>query len=294
MLVKKELNLFKIIIVFSLQLVGIIVWSSAVWLMYSDLQIKEIIIPFNIITILGSALGILLAFRNGSAYARWWEARQIWGGLINVSRSFASIILTQTSSTVKNEIVKRHIAYVNTLRFALREEDKYNELGEFLSSQELAEMSNWKNKPTFLIHKQNLYINSMLSNHETSEFIHSKLIDFTSEITSCQGKCERIKKTPLPRPYSFFTKVFMWIFLILLPFGLVETQDYFTIFYTFLIAFTFFIIDNVGTVMEDPFENKTNDIPLTAMCRTIEIDLRQMMEEKNIPSPIQPINGVLW
>jgi putative membrane protein len=114
-----------------------------------------------------------------------------------------------------------------------------------------------------------------------------------------QGACERIKNTPLPRQYDFFTRVFVWVFSFLLPFGLLSffTSDpslsWLIIPLSIIISGVFVIMERTGAANEDPFENKVTDVPLTALCNTIERDLKEMLGEGELPSKTEPENGYL-
>ena len=121
------------------------------------------------------------------------------------------------------------------------------------------------------------------------------------ELTNLQGGSERIKNTPFPRQYAFSSVVFVWLFIALLPLGLLAEfeklghgQYWMTVPFSVLVSWVFITIELVGHISEDPFEHRMNDVPMTALCRTIEIDLRQMLDETDLPPVIQPVNGVLY
>ena len=116
-----------------------------------------------------------------------------------------------------------------------------------------------------------------------------------------QGACERIKNTPFPRQYAYFSNVFVQIFVLLLPFGLLgefsKLADgngvWLNIPFSLLISWIFTTMEIVGDNSEDPFENYVNDVPMTAICRTVEIDLREMLGETQLPARMQPVNDIL-
>lgn len=113
-----------------------------------------------------------------------------------------------------------------------------------------------------------------------------------------QGAAERIKTFPFPRQYGFFSQVFVAIFITLLPFGLVSVIAehsfvWITIPTSILISWIYQTMEDVGDSSENPFENGINDVPLNAICRTIEIDLKEMLNEANIPEKLKPVNDVL-
>jgi len=133
-----------------------------------------------------------------------------------------------------------------------------------------------------------------------NEFRYVEMMRVLEEFYNLQGKCERIKNTPFPRQYAFFSNVFVWIFCLLLPFGLVgefaeisHSFIYMTIPFSVLISWIFYTMEIVGDSSEDPFDNMVNDVPMTALCRTIEIDLRDMLGEKELPEKIQAVKGIL-
>jgi len=117
-------------------------------------------------------------------------------------------------------------------------------------------------------------------------------------LANYQGGCERIKNTPLLRQYDYFTRLFLYTFIILLPFALVGDfarleLGYLMLPVSVIIAFVFAIIGKVGEVNEDPFENRITDVPLTALCNTIEIDLREILGERDLPAKMQANQGFL-
>jgi putative membrane protein len=113
------------------------------------------------------------------------------------------------------------------------------------------------------------------------------------DIANAQGGMERIKNTPLPNQYRFLPTLFTHIFSVLLPIGLVETLGYATPLGSTVASLMFLAVLAIGEDLVDPFANTVHDVPLTGMCRTIEIDLLQSIGDK-APDPVQPVKGVLW
>jgi len=132
------------------------------------------------------------------------------------------------------------------------------------------------------------------------DFRHMEMMRVLEEFYNLQGKCERIKNTPFPRQYAFFSKIFTWIFILLLPFGLIgefakmgHDLIWLTIPFSVLISWIFITMEIVGDNSEDPFENFANDVPMSALTRTIEIDLREMLGETDLPPKVQAVNDIL-
>ena len=278
-----------------------IILDSAAYVLIKILNYDDAIIPVVPVTILGGGLAIFLGFRNNAAYDRWWEARKIWGAIVNTSRSFGTKILTfmnmdhvKEGGTVDDlndlhkRMIHRHIAYINTLRLALRGKDHWKEVEHHLSDEEFRGMMSAPNKATYLNHCQGRDLQYAFGMGYIEDFRHMSLMNEVKEIYDHQGKSERINKTVFPFYYTYFTEVFLWLFIILLPFSLADQLKYLSVPISVAISFVFYILDKSGKITEDPFENRAADIPLTAICNTIERDLKFMLDESDVPEVIKP------
>ncbi len=311
MILKRNFNPLKVIQYVKAEMVFALVITVAVYLLHR-LQVTTITLPFSIAAILGSALAIFIAFRNNSSYGRWWEARTLWGGIINSSRVLARLIITFTEShshqanydkgraeTFKKEMVYKVIAWVHALRLHLRKQEDFNVLKAFLSEEEFEELVKSQNKPNSLQLITGRKIYEAMANGTLGGFDSFQIEGQLLALANYQGGCERIKNTPLLRQYHFFTRLFLYTFILLLPFTLVGDfarlkMDFLLIPVSFIISFVFAILGKVGEVNEDPFENKITDVPLTAICNTIERDLREMLGETDLPEKLEPENGFLF
>ena len=297
----------------------------------------NISIPFSPISTIGIAVAFYLGFKNNQSYDRFWEARKIWGGIVNYSRTWGNQIKSYVSDLhtdaniseseiqlIQQRLIYRHLAWINALRLQLRVpstfslsevkrvnqkhytgrpggEDWNNDVTPFLSfGEEMTLIKEKKNTATQIIRNQGEDCKKLYKRRLIEDFRHMELMHSLEEFYNLQGKCERIKNTPLPRQYSFFSKVFVWIFILLMPFGLVgEFSEmghnfvWLTIPFYVIISWIFLTMELIGDNSEDPFENFINDVPMTALCRTIEIDLREMLGETDLPPKLQPIDGVL-
>ena len=321
------------------------VWSVMVTSAY--LQLKsygiDVSLPLAPLSTIGVAVAFYVGFKNNQSYDRYWEGRKIWGGIVNVSRSFANQILhfvseanlgssrsqapAQSPPTVPvaehhRVLIYRQLAWINALRFQLRRKTPFGFepkgaarkfmqptdigamrelLGTLLDEQELQVICSQFNSATQLLRYHGAHLKKLADDEKLiDEFRYIALMNSIHEMYALQGKCERIKNTPFPRQYAYFSAVFTWIFMILLPFGLVnELADrgtpmiWLTVPLSVVIAWIFFTMETVGDASEDPFENFINDVPMTALCRTIEIDLRQMLGEKEVPPPMKAERDIL-
>jgi putative membrane protein len=259
--------------------------------------------------LLTTALSIFMVFRVNEAYSRWWEARILWGGVVNASRSFAR----QTTTLLKRyredalpdeqliinwqqELVYRHLAYVNALRISLRRESDWESLSPFLAEQELADLESQANKPTQLLQTQGRRIAELREAGALDEFGHLMLDGTLTELYSLQGSCERIKNTVFPDRVAYFTKLIAWGMAVMIPVCVMEADSKFD-FLDFIIVpammLVFVVTERLGAELKNPFVGRANDTPMSALCRTIEIDLRQQLGETEVPEPLQPHRGVL-
>ena len=283
-----------------------IVYGSAIYVLNLNPFFEDFIIPISAIGFLGTAVAILLGFRNNSAYERFWEARKAWGDLTNASRYFALQVMAYIRppqnqaqeapnvADVHQKILFRHLAFVNALRLQLLNDSRWEELKPWLSDDEFHRLEKAVNKAAQLNHLQGQHLSDLReAGWITSQWYLVGLIETLKETYRCQGISERIKNTPLLRQYSFFTKHFVWLFVVLLPLGLVQHLGWQMIPVYVALATVFTTTERIGGRTEDPFDNKMEDIPLNAICRTIEIDLRQQLGESSVPPPVKPQDGVL-
>jgi len=311
MIIKRNFNPIKVIQYVKTELAFSVAIAVTVFVLHKQ-NVTAITFPFSISAILGSALAIFIAFRNNSSYSRWWEARTLWGGIINSSRVLVRLIITFTDSHAhqqnfdkdrseqfKKEMIYKVIAWAHALRLHLRKQDNWQELKPFLSEKEFLEIQKAQNKPNYLHMISGKKIYEAMANGTLAGFDSFQMEGQLLALANYQGGCERIKNTPLLRQYDFFTRVFLYTFILLLPFSLIGdftkmNIDYLMIPVSIIISFVFAIIGKVGEVNEDPFENRITDVPLTAMCNTIERDLREMLGETDLPKKLEAENGFLY
>lgn len=310
MIIKRNFSPFRVLSYVKYEVVFSLVIAFAVWLLYRNFT--QVSLPFFIAAILGSALAIFIAFRNNSAYGRWWEARTLWGGIVNSSRVLARLIITFTDShahqpnydaarseSFKRQMVYACIAWVHALRLHLRKQEDWQVLKQLLQEDDFKSLKQSQNTPNFLHVLMGRKIYAAMANGTLGGFDSFQMEGQLLALANYQGGCERIKNTPLLRQYDYFTRLFLYAFMLLLPLSLIGDfsrmgMDYLMIPITLIISFVFAILAKVGEVNEDPFENRITDVPLTAMCNTIERDLREMLGETHLPEKLEPENGYLY
>lgn len=311
MILKRNFNPVKVIQYVKAELITATLISVVVYALhkYNLLQIN---LPFTILGILGSALAIFIAFRNNSSYNRWWEARTLWGSIINNSRIFARQIIANADNAIaigkstpekvsayKKEMVYRQIAFAHSLRMHLRKQTNIDEFKHLLIADEFSELKSKTNPPNILLLQQGVRVKEGMKDEILGAFDNISIEPTLAGFNNFQGACERIKNTPLLRQYDYYTRVFLYVFILMLPFSLIDDFtkmgiDFMMIPITIIVTFVFASIGKVGEVNEDPFENKITDIPMTAMCNTIERDLKEMLGETELPTKLEPEKGFLF
>lgn len=287
-------------------ILGLLAIVLITWLANRFIEIEEITTLLPSITVFGTIMSLFLAFKTNESYNRWWEARILWGSLVNYSRSFARQVLNLITPEINTsfqsqkeitamhrELIHRHLGYINALRMSLREQNNWEELKPFLDENERLELVKHANIPTQLIQKQAQRLKDVF--HDNSNDFRYMQIDSTlNEFYNIQGGCERINNTVFPRIYSFLTTLFTWLFAFILIFSLYDDLNWQILATRVVVAYVFLTLEKISRSLKDPFVNGISDTPMTAICRTIEIDLREMLGEKDVPLPIKPVKGVLY
>ncbi|KPU98132.1 hypothetical protein APR50_06125 [Variovorax paradoxus] len=224
-------------------------------------------VPFSLI---GLTLAIFLGFRNGTSYARYWEARTLWGTLLNETRTLVRQLITLLPSREGIELpVARLIAFVHALRHQLRGTDAAADLARLLPEADCARLRSVRFKPAVLL----LMV---------GEWLQAQRLQ--GRLTEALGGCERIAGTPIPFTYAVIIHRTIYLYCVLLPFGLVDAIGAMTPVVVAFIAYTFFALEALGAEIEEPFGMEPNDLALDAMSHTIEANVREMMGE-TLPAP---------
>jgi len=269
--------------------------------LFSEYIFHDVVdLPSVIPTILGTALAFFIGFNNNQAYDRWWEARKIWGALVNDSRSWARQInyyLSLPEGQTKDELFEkkktaifRHIAFLYALKGNLRNEKK-NDYKKYISQQDLEKVEGQTNIHNAILNIQSEDLEDLRQNNWVDGFrfieLNKILIRFSDEM----GKSERIKSTVFPPTYNFYTRVFTWILMISTTFVITNMVGAWSIFYGALIGYIFITIQSIGRALLKPFEPVPTGISLDQITRTIEINLLETLGESEIPEPIQSVNN---
>jgi ion channel-forming bestrophin family protein len=307
--------------------------------LYSELGWKWIALPWLPIALLGTAVAFVVGFKNNASYDRLWEARKVWGAIVNTSRSWGISVKDYVTSkhavnpvsddVLQSErmvLVRRHLAWLTALRHQLREpkvwestnkphsaeyRDKWFRVDErdnkledalrpYLSESEFNAVMKASNRATQVIALQSAHLRQLLERGLIEDFRHMELQKHLTMMYDQQGASERIKNFPYPRQYATINLWFIKIFVLLLPLGMLHEFDNFgehlvwlNLPFSVLSGWIFTTMERIGEASESPFEGSANDVPITAISRTIEIDLLEMFGATDIPTPLKPQNNIL-
>ncbi len=332
--------------------------------LFDILEWKWLHLPWLPIGLLGTAVAFIQGFKNNASYDRLWEARKIWGGIVNASRTWTIMIKdfikhhTEDQDSdgdlihLHKEFVHRHIAWLTALRYQLRQpkiwevninarhnkryrdnhytipemdESIEDALSPYLSEQERKEILAKGNHASQILGLQSRRLKEMMDQGLLEDFRHMELANMLKEFYTLQGKSERIKNFPYPRQFATLNQYFIWIFIILLPFGVMNEFEtigqtflaemmahehqagflhslfdmigrefvWLSIPFSALISWVFLTLELISEHTENPFEGGPNDVPISDLSRGIEIDIRQLIDDDHIPLPYQWEKGII-
>ncbi|MCE3226526.1 MAG: multidrug transporter [Bacteroidetes bacterium] len=306
---------------------------------YEVLGYKWLAIPWLPIALLGTAVAFIVGFKNNASYDRMWEARRVWGSIVNASRSWGIMVKDYISNTnaprqysdeeirkFQYKLLNYHFAWLAALRFALREKRVWeginkphnteyrnkwfkvaehnskleHELQKYLSEDDIQRILSKSNKASYIMGLQSAHLKELRELGLIDDFRHVELEKMLTEFLTQQGASERIKNFPYPRQYATLNLYFIRIFVFLVPLGMLQEfaklggcMIWFAVPFSALSSWIFTTLEKIGEATESPFEGSANDVPITAISRTIEIDLREMFDQTDIPEAIHPENNIL-
>lgn len=299
--------------------------------LYYFFDIRWLVIPWVAIGLVGTAAAFIVGFKNTQTYNRLWEARQVWGSIINSSRQLGIMAkdFLRSNPDATRTLIYRHIGWLTALRFQLREVRVWEnmklpsneefrkfytvpewegsleeELKQYLSEEEFRYVWQKKNRATQIIALQSKQLRDLHDRQQLSQFEFLEFERLLGTLYDHQGRAERLKNFPYPRQFATINQMFTRLFMFLLPFGILqefgkmskELGDAFiwlTVPCSLTVSWVFYMMERIGESTENPFEGGPNDVPISNISRTIEIDLREMLDEQNLPPAIVPVNNIL-
>jgi putative membrane protein len=315
-------------------------WLAAIaalpTLLYLLLGWRWLAVPWVPIALVGTAAAFVSGFKNNASYNRAWEARQIYGAIVNTSRTWGVLtrdfvhesdaLSASEAAAVRTRLVHRHVAWLTALRYQLRQPrawevmsrpnnveyraryytvaeltgDLQAELAALLSPEDVERLRGVSNRATQLLALQSAQLADLATRGALEPNRHVALARVVADLYDQQGRCERIKNFPYPRQFAthnlFFIRLFVW----LMPLGVLgefaklgDGWVWLAVPFSFLVGWVFNAMEKLGEMTENPFEGGPNDVPITALSRTIEIDLREMLGEAAVPPALVAVNKIL-
>jgi ion channel-forming bestrophin family protein len=307
MIALKKAKIQTLVLYVGLPVLIMIAWDLLIVFGYMVMHWEWLGSNYVPLALYGTAISIIVGFRNNYAYGRWWEARTLWGAIVNRSRTFGRQVMNTMAprpdggaaeaaevGEVQRKLVHYQIAFIHALRQQLRGLDPVAEISGVVSAEDQAELRQSKNVSLSVQQKMGDLLRQARRREWINEWEWQAMDDTLSSLMDSQGGVERIKNTPMPKQYDFFPTLFVQIYCLMLPIGMVTNLGWFTPIGSTVVGFMFLALDKIGRDLEDPFDNKIYDVPLTAICKTIEINLRQLLGETELPAPEKPIDDILW
>ncbi len=349
--IKKKYSFKDLILWTRLESSYFFIGACAVAALHEFAGLQWLRLPWTPVALIGTAIAFLIGFQNNAAYGRAWEARKIWGGILNESRAFGTMIRDMITNdhaaepvsdselkTIHQRVVHRHLAWLTASRFAMRPKrpwetftehrtnreyyDKIyiperdgsmeDEVAALLEEDEFKQVMQKSNKASAIMSRQSAQLRVLKEKGLIWELAFLELEHVIREFFSLQGKSERIKNFPYPRQYATLSYGIVRVFVLLLPFGVIPefseigealrgeyplVGQYFVwlgVPFTVIVSWVFNTMQRIGVVGENPFEGSANYVPISTMARTVEIEMREMLDEPQdqIPEPYGPVDGV--
>jgi len=256
----------------------IAIFSCIVGIIARGNYLGALMIPTGLIAIIGTAISLLLAFRTSQSYDRWWEARIIWGAIVNDSRTLIRQLILFLPEGNKTEIrifIERHVIWCLALSESLRKVPFSAKVQNYITKHQIKD-SNIANG-IITLHCKHLKL--IKERGDITEFREVQVDETLTRFCNSMGGCERIKNTIFPVSYGKLIHFLIYLFALLLPFSLTDNYVILKTILTAIIPLIFIIIERTAILMQDPFENAPMDTPMTKISLTIEANLYQMIDE---------------
>lgn len=254
-------------------------------------------LPVTIAAFLGTAISLILSFKLNQTYDRWWEARKVWGAIVNDSRTLVRQALAFTSGAPDAEgevdrmvrrLARRQIAWCHCLGQTLRGQDWRTYTDKYVEEADIAELERNDNRPVALLLQQARSLAALADRGALTDYQRVALDDTLTRLTDSMGRAERIRNTVFPKTYRMFLKAFIYVFITVLSISLGEVEGYWEIVVTTAISTPFLLLERTSRQMQDPFANRPTDTPVTAIARAIEINILQLLGNEKVPDPFPP------
>jgi ion channel-forming bestrophin family protein len=269
-----------------------IIYTTIIWLItfflthgYASINPQ---IPVTVPAFIGTAISIILSFKLSQSYDRWWEARKIWGSIVNESRTFVLKLQSFVKPANNNDIrtlAFRHIAWCFSLAQSLRGLNPVENLDKYLSAEDIKLISKHNNKPLAILQLNTKHITDLKAKEAMDIFSQIQINHTLVSFSDVMGMAERIKSTVFPVTYRLFLHWMIYLFTVVLSIALYDLAWYFEFPLLLALSSSFFLLEKAATQLQDPFSNTPTDTPMTTIATNIEINIKQLLNETEIPQP---------
>lgn len=300
MLLKKRIPMKYVLGKIKIELALVVAYTVGFELIHHFYHAVSINIPIAVPTIIGTIISLLLAFKSNQAYDRWWEARIVWGGIVNDSRTLMRQIIafykdpdfSVEANDFKERFARRQSAWCYALAQSLRGKDPIKAISGLLDEHDLRFLKNHKHVPNAILMLHAKDLRKAKDEGRLNTYQQVEIDNTLTRLCDGMGKCERIKNTIFPTTYSMYIRFTLCLFILLLPFGLTDYLGWMQIPVVATIGAACFLIEKMAIHLQDPFENRPTDTPMLTISGNIEQNLMQMVHEyRNEFETVPAING---
>lgn len=261
------------------------IFAALVYLLYSFLYL-DLAIEVGPHEIAGALLGVLLVMRTNAGYDRWWEARKLWGGIVNQSRNLVLAALAHgpAEKRWRERIIRWTAAFPYAAKAKLRGEKHVPELKYLLGEEQAARVEAAEHMPSYVVLRIAELLREACERHGMDRFAFLQAERERCTLLDHLGGCERIRNTPLATVYAITIRRFILIYLTTVPFALLHKfeADWLVPIVTLLLAYPVLTLDQIGVELQQPFATRSlNHLPLNAICHTIEKNLMGLLDQEN-------------
>jgi putative membrane protein len=253
----------------TLRVLSCVVWSVLVVLFHR--YVVPVDIPATIHSLLGVALGLLLVFRTNSSYDRFWEGRQLWGGLINETRNLARVVSVHLRSDppLRESLIRWIGAFPYCVKNVLRGTEGLGPIADELPKTDILIAEKSEHPPMAIAKRITSLLVEARDKGLISDITLASFDGILNQLVDHLGGCERIASTPLPFAYTVHLRRVLIVYCFTLPFALVDPLGWLTVPEILGVAYIFFGIEEIGVEIENPFGSDLNDLALDEMCSKI-------------------------
>lgn len=258
----------------------IIIYTSLV--SYLCYLFPSAILPIGPFEYGGLIMGLILVFRINAGYDRWWEARKLWGNVVNQSRNLAIILINYTNQGAQDWVIKitnMISALPYLMKDNLREQYNLQYLCHLIDIENIQQLNESQHRPMMLASLIAQQFQIARDDHGLDSFAFLHAQEQIERIIDAQGACERILKTPMPFVMAIKSRRFILFFLLMLPFALANVSLFISPLIAGIVSYALFSLDQIGIELQNPFsEQNLSHLPLDNICKTIENNIKEVRQ----------------